>query len=249
MVDINPEKLISYVDGELDAKEQAEIEELVERDPEVRAMVAQFRKSAELLKGGFDEILDLPVPQQLIDSVKNHQAKSNIVQINKVQHDKGLFTWPGLALAATVALSVGIFAGAVLFGGLNLQSPTPGYSSLLQDSLEMKLSGVSAASEDGLEKVTPLMTFIGTDGLICREFERMNPEQKTVGVACRGSQGEWLLMAEIDHTLLAGNTAEEFDYRPASGPDDSINMVLSKLGAKTSLSARNEELLRDKGWQ
>ncbi|HMB14774.1 MAG TPA: hypothetical protein VKN62_00560 [Pelovirga sp.] len=249
MVDINPEKLMSYVDEELDAKEQAEIEELMKRDPEVRSMVAQFRKSAEMLKGGFDDILDLPVPQQLIDSVKNHQARSNIVQIDKTQKDKGLFAWPGLALAATVALSVGLFAGAVLFGGLNVQSPTPRYSSLLQDSLEMKLSGVSAASEDGFVKVTPLMTFIGTDGLICREFERMNPEQKTVGIACRGDQGEWLVMAEIDRILLAGNTAEEFDYSPVSGPDDPINMVLSELGAITSLPAKDEELLRDKGWQ
>ncbi len=249
MVNISPKKLMAYVDDELDDKEQAEIEVLIECDPEVRAMVAQFRRSSELLKEGLNEILALPVPQQLIDTVKNYQATSNIVQIGKVKENKGLFAWSGLALAATVALSVGLFAGAVLFGGLNFQLSKPGYSSLLQDSLEIKLSGASTASEDGFEKVTPLMTFIGADGLICREFERINSEQKTVGIACRGSQGKWLPMAEIDRTLLATNTTQEFHYSPASGPDDPINMVLSELGAKKSLTAQEEELLRDKGWQ
>ncbi|MFO7766595.1 MAG: hypothetical protein R6V33_09205 [Pelovirga sp.] len=249
MVNMSPEKLMAYVDDELDDKEQAEIEALIERDPEVRDMVAQFRKSAELLKGGFNEILDLPVPQKLIDTVNNHQATSTIVQIGKVKENKGLFAWSGLALAATVALSVGLLAGAVFFGGLNYQLPKPQYSSLLQNSLEIKLSGTSTASEDGFEKVTPLTTFIGADGLICREFERMDREQKTVGVACRGNQGKWLPMVEIDRTLLAANSTEEFDYSPASGPDDPINMVLSELGAKKSLTAHEEELLRDKGWQ
>ena len=249
MVNISPEKLMAYVDGELDDKEQADIEVLIERDPEVRAMVAQFRKSSELVKESFNEILDLPVPQQLMDTVKNHRATSNIVQIDQAKESKGLFAWPGLALAATVALSVGLLAGAVLFGGLNFQLLKQSYSSLLQHSLEIKLSGASSASEDGLEIVTPLMTFIGVDGLICREFERMNREQKTVGIACRGSQGKWLPMVEIDRTLLATNTAEEFDYSPASGPVDPINMVLSELGAKKSLTAQKEKLLRDKGWQ
>lgn len=249
MVDINPEKLMSYVDDELDAKEQAEVEELIEREPEVRAMVAQFRESAELLKEGFDEILDLPVPQQLIDSVQNHQAKSNIIQLRKQRWSKDNFSLSGLALAASVALCVGMFVGVVLFGGFNFQPPRPGYSSLLQDSLEMKPRGVRTTSEDGWETVIPIMTFLVADGRICREYERIFREQRILGVACRGNRGKWVPMVEIDRTLLATNTAEEFDYSPASGDDDPISMVLLELGAKKGMTAQEERLLREKGWQ
>lgn len=250
MVKISDEKLMAYVDAELNEKEQAEIEKLLECDPEVRAMVDRFRKSTELLKAGCNQILDLPVPQRLIDTVNNHQSTTtNIVQLDTKRKNSGFFTWPGFALAATLALSVGLFTGAVLVGGLGFHSLKPNYYSLLQNSLEIKLSGSSVTSEDGLEKVTPLMTFTGVDGLVCREFERINREHKTVGLACRDDRGRWLPKVEVDRTLLAANIVEEFDYQPASGPADPINMALTKLGTKKSLTAQEEELLRDKGWQ
>ncbi len=248
MIDLNPEVLMAYVDGELDAEQKSSVEALIARDPEARAMVNRFRHSADQLRKGFDDILDLPVPPHLIDTIRNHKPDPSIVPLTRLQGKTGLFRWPSLALAASVALFVGILAGVALLGGPAIEAPTV-LANLLQETLELQPSGTSQVSDDALEAITPISTFHTTDGRVCREFQRQSHGRKTVGIACRDTDGQWVALVEIDHALLAADPGVELEYMPASGSADPLAAALSALRAGPVLTTAEEQRLRSQGWQ
>ena len=246
MIDINPETLMAYVDGELDAEQRAMVDELIKRDPEARAMVEQFRHSADLLQENYREILDLPVPQRLIDTLQKDKSEANVREFPRLESKKTQFSWPSLALAASVILCLGIWAGSLLFSGPG-SNPLPLSYALVQKTLETQSSGVSRTSDNGLQTVTPIMTFYAAGDRVCREFERSHNDQKSAGVACRDSSGQWQVLAEIDQTLLAAEGVD--DYRPATGDSDPLGKLLSSLGAGKGLSTAEEQSLKAQGWQ
>lgn len=248
MIDINPETLMAYVDGELDPEQQAMVDELIKRDPEARAMADQFRQSADLLHESYREILDLPVPQRLIDTLQNHKSEANVREFPRLANTKSRLSWPSLALAASVILCLGIWAGSHLFTGPGSNLLSSSYA-LLQKTLETRSSGLSRTSDNGLQTVTPIMTFYAADGRVCREFERSGNDQKSAGVACRDSSGQWQVLAEIDQTLLAADSTGGVDhYQPAAGDNDPLGNLLSSLGAGKGLSTAEEQALKAQGW-
>ena len=50
--------LVAYVDGELDAATHQRIADLVEQEPAVRARVAMFRRSCDLLRAALSGVDD-----------------------------------------------------------------------------------------------------------------------------------------------------------------------------------------------
>lgn len=248
MIDLNPEVLMAYVDGELDAEQKSSVEALIARDPEARAMVNRFRHSADRLREGFDDILDLPIPPHLIDTIRNHKPDPGIVPLIRLQGKTGRFKWPSLAIAASVALFVGMLAGAALFGGPTIEPPVV-LANLLQETLELQPSGTRKVSDDALEAITPILTFHTADGRVCREFQRQSHWRKTVGIACRDTDGQWVALVEIDHALLGAEPGVELEYMPASGAPDPLAAALSALRAGPGLTAAEEQRLRSQGWQ
>jgi anti-sigma factor RsiW len=248
MAELNPELLMAYADGELDAEEKAEIEALMAHDPKARAMVERFLESGDLLRRGFDEILNLPPPQHLIDTIRKHQPAPEIVPLNPPKRNVSVSEWPRLAIAACVALIVGVVVGAGLLRGPEIEQRRE-TANLLQDTLEFQPTGAVLASAARSETVTPIVTFRAADGRICREFERQTRTQQTVGIACRNADGQWIAVVEIDRMLLAADQSGELDYRPASGSPDPLAAALSALGAGRALTAAEEQVLRTQGWQ
>jgi anti-sigma factor RsiW len=66
----NDERLIAYLDGELDPAEKAEIALWLERDAGLRDHVALLSESASLLRSAFDEVLREPLPERLIAAAR-----------------------------------------------------------------------------------------------------------------------------------------------------------------------------------
>jgi anti-sigma factor RsiW len=113
------ERLIAYLDGELDASESAEIALWLERDAGLRDRAAQLSESAALLRTAFDEVLHEPVPERLLAAARGESAA--VVDLAAVRRSRwtrfvtARQNWIGMAAAASLAClliggGVGYFA-------------------------------------------------------------------------------------------------------------------------------------------
>jgi anti-sigma factor RsiW len=111
------ERLIAYLDGELDETGQAEIAAQIERDPELGVHVQRLVESAALLRAAFDEALREPLPERLIAAA--HGRTATVVSLGarlRRSVSGNRRWWAGIAAAASLAGlliggGVGYFAG------------------------------------------------------------------------------------------------------------------------------------------
>jgi anti-sigma factor RsiW len=107
------ERLIAYLDGELDEDERAEIARSLEQDAELRERGAQLSESAALLRAAFDETLHEPVPERLLAAARGEPA--TVVDLAAVRQQRWRRVmgdrrwWAGMAAAASL--------GGLLIGG------------------------------------------------------------------------------------------------------------------------------------
>jgi anti-sigma factor RsiW len=106
------ERLIAYLDGELDESSRTEIAAQVEHDPDLGMLVQRLGESAALLRAAFDETLREPLPERLIAAA--HGRTGRVVSI-AARLKRGMTErrrwWIGIAAAASVA-------GLLIGGGL-----------------------------------------------------------------------------------------------------------------------------------
>ena len=101
------ERLIAYLDGELDESERSAIAVWLDRDAELRAHAARLGESAALLRAAFDETLREPLPERLVAAA--HGETGKIVDLAEARDKRSARVssdrrrWVGLAAAATVA--------------------------------------------------------------------------------------------------------------------------------------------------
>ena len=103
------EKLIAYLDGELDESERAEIAFALERDAELRRRAAELGEGASLLRAAFDEVLREPLPDRLIAAARGG-AGGRIVPLRAwLKRNAGdRRWWIGIPVAASL---MGLFIG------------------------------------------------------------------------------------------------------------------------------------------
>jgi anti-sigma factor RsiW len=64
------DRLVAYLDGELEAAERREVEAWLDSDPAPRQQLAALAESAELARHAFDEVLHEPLPERLIAAAR-----------------------------------------------------------------------------------------------------------------------------------------------------------------------------------
>jgi anti-sigma factor RsiW len=64
------DRLVAYLDGEIEAAERREIEAWLDSDPAAREQLAALAESAELVRHAFDEILHEPLPERLVAAAR-----------------------------------------------------------------------------------------------------------------------------------------------------------------------------------
>ena len=246
MNDHDIEALMAYVDGELDAGRRAEVEALLARDPEARAMVDRFHQAAGLLGSGLDEVLTQPVPARLIDTVRSAPIGAGVVELRPRKKAPERIQWPRLAVAASLVLGVGLVTGVLLLGDPETPAPLTAGVDPLQEALETLPSGSSLRTESGTQ-ITPVLTVRAADGRPCREFEREVSGAARFGIACREADGRWV--AQIELGRLAAPVDAGGDYAPASGEEDPLSATLDRLGAGAVLPAAEERRLLESDWR
>ena len=248
---VTDEQIAAYVDGSLAGDDAAEVAEAILRDPEVRRYADSVRDANRVLREAFDEPMEEPVSDELREIILGHRAdepSGQVVDLAKAR--KARKPWFGMALAASIALVVGITATTVVFQGEQNGQPKIASSgpvaadSPLHLALEQQPSG--AVSPEGVQV---MLSFFDRDQRICREFEVMGqlPDALEFGIACRTDDQRWNV--EI---VVTGPTTEigPDGYRPASGPGaDALEAILNALGAQPALGPAEEAELLDRGWR
>jgi anti-sigma factor RsiW len=131
------DRLIAYLDGEVDVSERREIEAWLDSDPAARDKLASLAKSAALVRSAFDEIMHEPLPDPLIAAARGEtvsvEPSAIIVPFRRGQEGGGAPTarswWLGLPLAASLfGLLLGgsvayLSVGKVLPGGIGGKQP------------------------------------------------------------------------------------------------------------------------------
>lgn len=68
------DRLVAYLDGEVEASERGDIEAWLDGDPAARDRLAALAHSAQLVRKAFDEVSREPVPDQLIAAARGMTA-------------------------------------------------------------------------------------------------------------------------------------------------------------------------------
>ena len=68
------DRLIAYLDGELEVGQRREVEALLDADPAARQRMAALAESANLLRCAFDEAIREPVPDRLVAAARGVTA-------------------------------------------------------------------------------------------------------------------------------------------------------------------------------
>ena len=217
------ERLIAYVDGQLD--DRAAFEAEMAADPALAAEVARHQALAGRIGRAFAPVLDETVPPGLVAAASAANDRGGRF---------GLPQWAAMA----ACLLVGVLAGrSVLPEGGPLVSR--GGVMVARGDLGRALT-TQLAADPGAVKVG--VSFRRADGRYCRTF-RSAPD-RLAGLACRDG-GRW-----IAETASAWAPPQGEGYRTAgSDTPPEVLAAMDRLIAGDPLDAAAERAARDGGWR
>lgn len=243
--DWTEETVAAFLDGELDGEEAERMAHIIETDGEAQAVAERIREQNRLLREAFDAPMREEAPPAMRAVV---EAASRVTPLasRRRRGPAKTASWAPMAMAASVALAVGLGAGFSLAprGAVTGAPGVGGAGPALAAALESAPSGVA---QNG---VRPLASFPVTGGGVCREFETAASGEAPAafGLACREPDG-WRVLAAVAAT--AGNAPPPSDgFAPASGAAvDAIAPLLDALGAGVALDAAAEQAAIEAGWR
>ena len=233
---IDDAALMAYVDGELSADERAEIERALAADPALRAQFETHQKMRAELAGAYGDILDDPVPEQLLAAARGSAPQAAEVEDLSARREArakwSVREWGAMAASLVGGLVIGL-------GAMNAQAPLIAVTSdgmSARGTLERALD-TQLASDDA-EAVRIGLSFRTEDGGYCRTFELT--ERGTSGIACRDADG-W------DVPMTAAHGAQG-DIRMAGASEAVLNVVATMIEGDP-LDAEAESAARDANWR
>lgn len=239
------EILMAYADGELDAATRAAVEAAMATDPQVAQRVARQRALRGRLRAAFDPVLDEPLPERLLESVRGAPAPrpaANVIPLKRKAAPH--WSWPQWG-----AIAAGLVGGALL-GPLLLRTPA-GAALVTRDGQVLASGALARALTEQLASNQPPgapvqigVSFRARNGDYCRTFV-LREKSALAGLACRGHE-TWRL------EVLAQNPtspAAPAGYRPAgSALPASVTRTLDELVQGEPLDAAAEAAARARGW-
>lgn len=220
------ERLIAYLDGELDPQARAAFEAAMAADPDLAARVEAHRGLGGSLSATYDPVLAEPVPLRLTLAAQaaNDPAPPRFRATQ----------WAAVA----ASLVVGALVGRVALPDRGPLTQTPG-GLAARGQLAQALS-TGLAADAGPIRVG--LTFRDRQGRYCRTFQS-HPDA-LAGLACR-EDGRWAMRA-----TAAWSPAQAPDYRTAgSETPPAILAAVDQLRAGDALDAAAERAARDGRWR
>ncbi len=109
------DRLVAYLDGELEMTERRAVEARLAADPAAAARLAALARSDNLVRLAFDEVMHEPVPDRLIAAALGETGASEPRIVRFVQHRPGKAAASGRGWRIALPLAASIFG--VLAGG------------------------------------------------------------------------------------------------------------------------------------
>ncbi|NCQ24785.1 MAG: hypothetical protein COW54_04800 [Rhodobacteraceae bacterium CG17_big_fil_post_rev_8_21_14_2_50_63_15] len=232
------EALMALADGEITGPQADLLHARIAADAATEARYRMFVETARLARQIALNDPEAAVSQDLVARVRamgeasvrpNSETRGvpNVVQLRPSYSA----TWQPMALAASLALVVGVGAG-LFMGNSPSGQENPVLSAAVIEQLEIIPSGREVALADG-RGLTVVSSFEDAAGRFCREYETVSPEAGGyVAVACRGSSA-W----DLRFAMATGEESQ--DYSPASSLD-ALDAFFVAAGAGEPMSLEAE---------
>ena len=230
------ELLSRFLDGDLNAGEQADLEEQLANDDALRTRLESFKRQDELVRAVHRSKSTAVSPVLLAHLERDGQ------QVTSPPRWQGWTAGIGLAASVVLAITVGLFGLQV---GPNNES---GFE--MDASLAQALSQTPSRAEgwdalDDQRNFRAVLTFPAASGSWCREFMVASDEDHWRGVACR-HDGSWVTQVMAREVFLEASNG----YRTASAADvDQISRFIDAEAADVALSASQEAAVIDANWR
>lgn len=245
MKTIPDETLMAYCDGELDALAAEDMRSALRTDPSLQERLRSMQAVDDLLRASVQ--VDLSVPDRFTNLLTSAQKEdpSNVVQLTA--KNRTLRNW--------IPTGVGIAAAMLIVVGGNLMAPTSmAWLEQVEDGIALagpvRQAIVTVPSGKHVQlnglNVMPVVSFVSTDGRMCREAQLDDDEMAARIVACRDvAENEWC----IEAFARMPSPQHKDGYYTASVPKDPvIDAAYARLGIKTTLTAAAEKGAIERNW-
>ncbi len=264
MGDVSDEMLtlaMAVADGEASRDDERKLQAALAVNPALASQFAAFKATGRELGRVFDEVMAMPVPDQLVQAVLSAPAPRGRSQTTRLM-GKAPSRWRDLFSSWEVpALTFAAAALAFTAGGLLMGRPAANLPESAQVAslgsiapvagLTEALAKVASGSEQQLQtkagaiSVRVVETFRDQSGAPCREFEAQSATgPRQFGVACRSAAG-WQLKAVFE------GPARNADATVTAGPGlygEKLDDVVGLMRQGEALSADEEKKLIAGGW-
>lgn len=253
------EILSAYLDGEIESEEAEKIDAALALDVAFQARLRELTRADNAVRNAYGPIADEPVPERIVDLVKRGARGNSSGDNNVAAFSRMAFATPRPVWAQAMAASLILIVG-VLIGQFVLDPPVGEESATriqlagtitsgeeLYETLEYAPSAVrQVVDERSGALAEPLLTFVSTDGRLCREFIVASPGAAVHAVACKAGE-PWQVVMALES---ASGFADASQYRTAAAAtDESVGGFLEKFMAGDAFSGDDEKALIKSGWK
>ena len=226
------ETLMAYVDGELDAAVRAQVAGAIAADPQVARRVAAHEALRGRLRATFDEVLEEPLPPQLVSLVHLRGKRTP---------RRAWLQWSSLAASFVLGALVWQFAARLYAPGPLSESHGEFVAS---GALARALSRQLAAQQNPSDSVQIGLSFRSRRGNFCRTFH-LQGSLATAGLACHDNDAWKVQVLAHDEVSQAGTG----QYRQAASPlPPTVLRAVDEMIAGEPLDAVAEAQARAAGW-
>ena len=239
------ETLMAYADNELDAQTRTAVEAAMAADPEIARRVAQHKALRGKVRLAFDNVIDEPMPQRLVNAARGTPAvrrEGNVVPLRrKAPQRRGVPLWAAIAASLVIGIIIG---QAMLHGSGNTTVTSRDGQLLASGVLAHALSVQLASAQTAQDPVQIGVSFKSKAGDYCRTFT-VHESTTLAGLACR-QHDDWRVQMLTQSTPPAQNGGA---YRQAASEiPKSVLLSVDDNIAGDPLDAHAEAAARDKNW-
>jgi surface antigen len=259
MASFSDERLIAYLDGELEPELRQAIDRALAEDGALRERLRRLGESGGLVQQAFQGPLQQAVPARLLAAIEQAPASAEVAALTRPSAWRLVSARWGMALAASVALCIGLLGGAQL-GRLTGDGEDAGTTyalalgavpdRVLQAALDTQPSGSATVWQDRhgvvLGEIEPLLTFRAVDGRYCREHQVVaGTGAAALSVSCRQDGGRWQGVVTV-----AAAAQPDGVFIPASrASGEALDAAVGDLMAGIPFSAAEEARLIANRWR
>jgi hypothetical protein len=217
------EELVAFINGDLNEARAEELAVALEDDSALAARLEWLDPLSAEIKGAFDEVMAIPVPDRLSDAIllaQEPKASDTVISFAaaKAEKQSRRFRWPEYAaMAASLAVGLVIGGQSGFFGSAGADADAvivasadgPTLAPAVARFLATKAGGETQRLA-GLGLARASISFRDGDDRLCRQFSIDGNTTATDGVACL-TDGQWAVAA------IGTRPIEGSEIRTASG--------------------------------